>query len=129
MYSLGRQLVEGFVICFLKVPPILLGQHGSNSTAKGPVELLENILQNLLLNLPPQTVFKMYPSVFPSLEVVCGLAEVDDGGCCGAGGGHPDDVYEEATSNTCASTFAASQASRGEIRGTTAGVKFRTRCR
>ena len=79
---------------FSESSPKLLGLHGSCSSAKLPVELSENILQNLLLNLPPQTVFKMYPSVFPSLEVVCGLAEVDDGGCCGAGGGHPDDVCE-----------------------------------
>ena len=37
-------------------PPCLLGQHGSCSSAQLPVELSENMLQNLFLNLPPQTV-------------------------------------------------------------------------
>ena len=45
--------VKGFVTC----SPCLLGQHGSCSSAPLPVELSENMLQNLLLNLPPQTVF------------------------------------------------------------------------
>ena len=48
-------------------------------------------------------------NVFTFLEVVCGLSEVDDGGRggVGGGGGHPDDAYEGATSNTCscASSF------------------------
>ena len=34
----------------------LLGQHGSCSSAQMPVELSGNMLQNLFLNLPPQTV-------------------------------------------------------------------------
>ena len=59
---------------------------------------IEKCTQNDLirhLDLVKRGMFlSMYPSVFPSLEVVCGLAEVDDGGCCGAGGGHPDDVCE-----------------------------------
>ena len=47
LYSLGRQVVKKVLIvtCFLKVPLPAL-----------PVELSENILQNLLHNLPPQTV-------------------------------------------------------------------------
>ena len=36
--------------------PCLLGQHGSCSTAQRPVELSENILQNLFNKLLPQTV-------------------------------------------------------------------------
>ena len=36
--------------------PCLLGQHGSFSSTKLPVELAENMLRNLFLNLPPQTV-------------------------------------------------------------------------
>ena len=36
--------------------PCLLGQHGSCSSAQLPVEFSENMLQNLFLNLPPQTV-------------------------------------------------------------------------
>ena len=48
--------VKGFVTCFLEVPLALLGQHGSYSSAQLPVELSENVLQNLFLNLPPQTV-------------------------------------------------------------------------
>ena len=36
--------------------PCLLGQHGSCSSAQLPVELSENMLQHLLLNLPPQTI-------------------------------------------------------------------------
>ena len=35
----------------------LLGQHGRCSSAQLPVKLSENIFQNLLHNLPPQTVF------------------------------------------------------------------------
>ena len=42
---------------FSESSPKLLGLHGSCSSAKLPVELSENMLQNLLLNLPPQTVF------------------------------------------------------------------------
>ena len=34
----------------------LLGQHGSCSSSQLPVELSENMLQNLFLNLPPQSV-------------------------------------------------------------------------
>ena len=47
---------QGFVNCFLKVPPCLLGQHISCSTAQRPVELSENILQNLVHNLLPHLV-------------------------------------------------------------------------
>ena len=36
--------------------PCLLGQHGSCSSAQLTVKLSENMLQNLLHNLPPQTV-------------------------------------------------------------------------
>ena len=36
--------------------PLLLGQYGSCSVARWPVELLENILQNLRNNLPPEIV-------------------------------------------------------------------------
>ena len=36
--------------------PCLLGQHCSCSSAQLPVELSENMLQNLFLNLPLQTV-------------------------------------------------------------------------
>ena len=41
----------------------LLGQHGSCSSAQLPVELSENMLQNLFLNLPPQTVFSGRPDL------------------------------------------------------------------
>ena len=49
---------------------------------------------------------KMTPDVISFLEVVSCLSEVDDGGRggVGGGGGHPDDAYEGATSNTCASS-------------------------
>ena len=40
---------------FSESSPCLLGEHGSCSTAQRPVELSENILQNLFHNLPPQT--------------------------------------------------------------------------
>ena len=36
--------------------PCLLGQHGSCSTDQQPMELLENIVQNLIYKLPPQIV-------------------------------------------------------------------------
>ena len=42
---------------FSESSPCLLGQHGSSSTAQWPVELSENILQNLRNKLPPKTVF------------------------------------------------------------------------
>ena len=42
---------------FSESSPCLVGQHGSCSTAQQPVELLENISQNLCNKLPPQTVF------------------------------------------------------------------------
>ena len=46
LYSLGATgCKKGFVTCFLTFPLPAL-----------PVELSENILQNLLHNLPPQTV-------------------------------------------------------------------------
>ena len=36
--------------------PCLLGQHGSCSSSQLPVDLSENMLQNLFLNLPPHSV-------------------------------------------------------------------------
>ena len=50
----GRQVEYKVVLHFFKEVP--LGQHGSCSSAQLPVELSENLLQNLFLNLPPRTV-------------------------------------------------------------------------
>ena len=55
-YSLGCQVVKRFCKMFSERSPCLLGQHVSFSTAQGPVELSENILQNLFHNLTPQAV-------------------------------------------------------------------------
>ena len=48
--------------------PCLLGQHGSCNSAQLPVELLENMLQNLFLNLPPQTVPLMVSCTLPVIS-------------------------------------------------------------
>ena len=48
--------VKGFVTCFLEVPLACLGSMAAASLVQLPVELSENMLQNLFLNLPPQTV-------------------------------------------------------------------------
>ena len=47
---------KGFVTCFLEVPLACLGSMAAAVQPKLPVELSENMLQNILLNLPPQTV-------------------------------------------------------------------------
>ena len=63
--------------------PCLLGQHGSCSSAQLPVELSENMLQNLLLNLPPQTVglfYKRGALCIPVGPLVAPLHVVDDDG-------------------------------------------------
>ena len=52
----GGRLSKRFCSMFSGNSPCLLGQHGSCSSAQLPVELSENMLQNLFLNLPPQTV-------------------------------------------------------------------------
>ena len=60
LYSLGWGGRYSKMFCFKLFSwssPCLLGQDGSCSSAKLPVEPSENMLQNLLLNLPPQTVF------------------------------------------------------------------------
>ena len=63
--SLGRQVeCKRFCNMFSGSSPSLLRQHGSCSSALLPVELSENMLQNLFLNLPPQTVpssLRTYP--------------------------------------------------------------------
>ena len=65
---------------FLEISHCLLGQHGSRSSAKLPVELSGNMLQNLFLNLPPHSV-RIY--LFQELNVVRGnVAEVDAGARC-----------------------------------------------
>ena len=48
----------------------LLGLHGSCSSAQLPVELSESMLQNIFLNLPPQTV-QCY--IFTTSQKVCVL--------------------------------------------------------
>ena len=45
-----------FCSMFSGSSPWLLGQHGSCSSAQLPVELSENMLQNLFLSLPPHSV-------------------------------------------------------------------------
>ena len=52
----GGRLCKSFWNMFSGSPPCLLGQHGSCSSAQLPVELSENMLQNLFHNLLPQTV-------------------------------------------------------------------------
>ena len=42
---------------FSESSPCLFGQHRSCSTAQRPVELLEDLLQNIFHNLRPQTVW------------------------------------------------------------------------
>ena len=66
----GGHLFRRFCNMFSRSSPCLLGQHGSCSIAQWSVELSENMLQNLLLNLPPQTVevFRIFFSEFPRLE-------------------------------------------------------------
>ena len=48
--------VRGFETGFLEVPLALIGQNGSCSSAQLPVELSDNMLQNLFLDLPPHSV-------------------------------------------------------------------------
>ena len=52
----GGNLSKRFCNIFSESSHCLLGYHGSYSTAQRPVELSENILQNLFNMLPPQTV-------------------------------------------------------------------------
>ena len=52
----GVGLRRRFCKMFSESSPCLLGQHSICSTAQRPVELSENILQNLFHNLMPQTV-------------------------------------------------------------------------
>ena len=52
----GGRLSKRFCNMISGSSPCLLGQHGNCSSAQLPVELPENMLQNLFLNLPPQTV-------------------------------------------------------------------------
>ena len=49
-------MLKRFCNMFSESSPSLLGQHCNCSTAQRPVELTENILQNLFHKLPPQTV-------------------------------------------------------------------------
>ena len=56
----GGRLCKRFCNMFSGSSPCLLGQHGSCSSAQLPVELSENMLQNLFHNLPPQTVCIRY---------------------------------------------------------------------
>ena len=52
----GGRLCTRFCNMFSGSSPCFLGQHGRCSSAQLPVELAETMLQNLFLNLPPQTV-------------------------------------------------------------------------
>ena len=52
----GGNLFQRFCSIFSKSSSCLLGQHGSCSAAQQPGELSENILQNFLNKLPPQTL-------------------------------------------------------------------------
>ena len=54
----GGRLCKRFCNVFSGSSPCLLGQHSSCGSAKLPVELSENMLQNLLHNLPPQAVIR-----------------------------------------------------------------------
>ena len=57
LYTLVRQLVEkGFVIGFLRVQQAVGLNSSCHAAQAKEEELLENTLQNLLHNLPPQTV-------------------------------------------------------------------------
>ena len=56
LYSLVRQLVDKICYMFSESFSCLLGQHGRCSSAQQPVELSENILQNLFYKLPTQSV-------------------------------------------------------------------------
>ena len=50
--------VKGFLTCYLKVPLACLGSMAAAFQPNLPVELSENMLQNLFLNLPPKTVLR-----------------------------------------------------------------------
>ena len=63
---------KGFVICFLKVSPCLLWQHGSCSTAQQPGELSENVLQNLSNKLLPQSEYSVNGRV--TIHVTCDVS-------------------------------------------------------
>ena len=52
----GGRLRKRFCSTFSGSSPCLLGQHGSCSSAQLPVELSENMLQNVFLNLPHHSV-------------------------------------------------------------------------
>ena len=52
----GSRLKKRFCSMFSGSSPCLLGQHGSCSSAQLPVELVENMQQNLFLDLPPHSV-------------------------------------------------------------------------
>ena len=52
----GARLRKMFCNMFSGSSPCLLGQHGICSSAQLPVELSEDMLQNIFLTLPPQTV-------------------------------------------------------------------------
>ena len=64
---------------FSRSSPCLLGQHGSCSSAQLPVELTENMLQNLFLNLPPQTVehFDAHIGIKVNKEIKKSIKEID----------------------------------------------------
>ena len=66
--------MKGFVKCFLKVPLACLGSMAAavHCTAQPPVELSENILQNLLNKLPPQTVLRLHEFRFSVRPLVLG---------------------------------------------------------
>ena len=64
----GGRLCTRFCNMFSGSSPCLLGQHGSCNSAQLPVELLENMLQNLFLNLPPQTVPLMVSCALPVIS-------------------------------------------------------------
>ena len=69
----GGRLSKRFCSMFSWSSPCLLGQHGSCSTAQLPVDLSENMLQNLFPNLPPQTVQSwalQVPIGLPTMPVV-----------------------------------------------------------
>ena len=53
---LGGRLSKRFRSMFFRSSPCLLGQHVSCSSAPLPVELSQNMLQNLFHNLPPHPV-------------------------------------------------------------------------
>ena len=52
----GCRLSKGFCNMFSGSSPCLLGQHGNCGSAQLPVELSEDMLQNLFHNPPPQTI-------------------------------------------------------------------------